>query len=423
MKQINKRIAGLFLLLFSHNVFAVQLNLCDEYFDENIHSVEMLKNGKYFELPLINQQKNDKLQLVFDYLYLQDMRELEYKITKCTANWEKTLLAPNQYIDGFINGYLSEQEASQTTGIHYTKYSFTFPNYDFSFLETGNYVISIFEDEERRKLLLRKRFYVSGNKAKIQARISQVNDVKKSLFYQQVNLSIDISNTKTRAIGNNIAVVIRQNGRWDNAIVLEKPDYTDGNMLYYESISGRVFEGGNEYFKLNLVEKNTWSSDVQGIKNIDGVFHLFLKPKVVYSSSSYSFSKDINGKKAITRNDTKKSQLEYFNVTFSLIPSGEVKSGEIFILGDVLNWKLDKNSRLNYNPKTKNYEKNIFLKQGYYDFLYCFRPYGNKKCTLKGISGSSYEAENQYHVFVYEKQLSPPKHNLIGYSLFSSLSK
>ena len=49
-----------------------------------------------------------------------------------------------------------------------------------------------------------------------------------------------------------------------------------------------------------------------------------------------------------------------------------------YILGELTNWYITPYNKLNYNYEKRAYETTLYLKQGYYSYLYAFLPHGSK---------------------------------------------
>ena len=55
---------------------------------------------------------------------------------------------------------------------------------------------------------------------------------------------------------------------------------------------------------------------------------------------------------------------------FGLKKTNQNINEKIFIFGQLTNWLIDPNFLLKYNEKSKNFEAELLLKQGYYNYQY-----------------------------------------------------
>lgn len=84
--------------------------------------------------------------------------------------------------------------------------------------------------------------------------------------------------------------------------------------------------------------------------------------------------------------------------------------------------KMD-SAKLRFNADAKAYETTLFLKQGYYDYLYATR---DKKASMGPFDtqlteNNSWETENVYHFLVYFRDLGGRYDQLVGISQLNSM--
>jgi hypothetical protein len=74
-----------------------------------------------------------------------------------------------------------------------------------------------------------------------------------------------------------------------------------------------------------------------------------------------------------------------------------------------------------FNPEHKGYELNLFLKQGYYNYLYVYRENGKKTADESFIEGSHWETENDYTIYVYYHETGSLYDRLIAVNFLNSI--
>jgi len=62
-------------------------------------------------------------------------------------------------------------------------------------------------------------------------------------------------------------------------------------------------------------------------------------------------------------------------------------------LGALNNWQLDEKSKMRYNSHLNMYHGRLFLKQGYYDYLFAVVPDGKMRGSVSVIEGDHWETK------------------------------
>ena len=119
----------------------------------------------------------------------------------------------------------------------------------------------------------------------------------------------------------------------------------------------------------------------------------------------YLEKRDINGKfliKTIDGNDWN-TEGDYAKVLFTLPYREILDQGDIYLFGQLSNWQIHPDFQLKYNPATAVYQKEIYLKQGYYNYLYLYVNDTTQQADVRLIEGSHFDTENEYIFKVYYK--------------------
>jgi hypothetical protein len=94
---------------------------------------------------------------------------------------------------------------------------------------------------------------------------------------------------------------------------------------------------------------------------------------------------------------------------------------DVYIVGAFNNWQIIPEYKMFYNIHDKQYECDLNLKQGYYNYEYVTVPKGKNSPVERGyIEGHSRDAENDYFIYVYTKPSGENYMNLIGLSRINS---
>ena len=65
-------------------------------------------------------------------------------------------------------------------------------------------------------------------------------------------------------------------------------------------------------------------------------------------------------------------------VHFSLKQYPQLKDGSVYIFGKLTDWKFKDEFKMNYDTLNNKYYKEVLLKQGYYNYMYCVVKDGSK---------------------------------------------
>jgi hypothetical protein len=238
---------------------------------------------------------------------------------------------------------------------------------------------------------------------------------------QQIDLTIvtpDIFNTQA---DQRIRVFIRQNGRWDNMKKNIAPTTVLSNRLEYNYPEGIVFDGGNQFRYFDMKSYYYQAPNIRQIISDKDGYEVVLHTDYSRAKREYETYTDIFGKRLVqARNDQQTNiEGEYAWVDFSLkIP--KFNNAEVYIIGALNDWLLNSNNRMQYDDQYQMYTLSMFLKQGYYNYLYGVVANGETKADVTLIEGDHWETTNQYKVYVYYRNIMPEYDRLVGYHTFNS---
>jgi len=135
--------------------------------------------------------------------------------------------------------------------------------------------------------------------------------------------------------------------------------------------------------------------------------------------------KDIKGRQFIKSDDNISDsdiESEYVYVHFFLKYDAPLPNGSVYISGALTDWNYSKGAKMEYNYEWKGYTATLYLKQGYYNYQYVFLENGKQSGDETLIEGSHYETDNQYTIYVYNRELGMNYDVLIGLKQFNTFS-
>lgn len=374
-------------------------------------------------LPL---NSNEKLELSFDDLDA-DKKSYTISFVHCTANWQPSDLMSSEYMVGFFEANILNFSYSTVTLQKYTHYSILFPQTNMQFSKSGNYIVYVYLDNDKEKLILTKRFMIYEDKVTVTANIRQAIGNDEQYEKQHINFSILNGSYELTNPFVDLKVIITQNNRWDNAINTIKPTFVEPRQLTYSMDDQSTFVGGNEFRYFDCRSLRTYTERIEQInKDSAYKYNLVLKKDELRSYKGYTFYNDLNGGYLIKNQDAVGSpdtEADYVWVHFFLPYDNVQSEGNFYVLGKVTDWRLSKSNRMVYNYKKLGYECHLYIKQGYYNYTYVFLKDKEKAADESLTEGSHWETENDYTIYVYHRQRGTYYDQLVSIRRLNSIRK
>ena len=405
MRNIFKIILLLFFTSFQCAIAQPYWNygevLEDSIYSNKVKSVLLTPAESLIDFPLIPLNSNQFLRLQFDELQL-NAKDLMYSFTHCNANWSVSDLHSSEFLNGFADNYIYDYDFSFTTKQSYVHYDLGFPNNDFTFTKTGNYVITVYDPDANNAILLTKRFMVYDARLIIGAKVQQATLAEGRYTDHEIDLTVSFTNIDYVNPIQDVHLTIYQGHRWDNPITDLKPSFVERKRLVYDFEQESSFEAGNEYRFFDTKSVRFHTERVQEIV-YDSTDLVLLYPDYPRANEAYSFYPDIEGYYVpnILEKNNPNIEADYVWVNFCLKQNPIVDEGSLYLYGGLTNWKIDDSAVLEYNTEAACYETALFLKQGYYNYTYLFVPEKTQIASTKRVDGNFYQTSQDYLVLVY----------------------
>lgn len=388
---------------------------------ENIKTVMMYRFGNELSNPVLYTNQNEKLVFKFDDLDDEE-KDYYYTIIHCDANWNESYMGQNMYLTGFPDNPLIDYKLSFNTTFNYTHYELFIPNERVKMNYSGNYVLVVYEGNDKSKVVITQRFYVIEPKVTINA------TVRRATFdpFKGTNHEIDFvvkynDNFMIENPQKDVKVILMQNNRWDNAITNLKPLYVRADRLEYNYDKENVFPAGNEFRYFDNRTNRYNGENIVATEFHRPYYHKIIKPDEVRANKNFFLYKEMNGKFTIESQDQEKrdrdTECDYTFVHFSLKLPSPLLGGSVNVFGGLTGWNANKSNEMTWNFNTGVYELSMLLKQGYYNYQYVYVPQGAKSADHTNIEGSYWEAVNEYQIFVYYSDFAARYDRLVGYIL------
>ena len=223
---------GLFFLVFSFSLKAQDevLRYEDWVYKDHIKSVRFHVDGLVLTQPIIDLGSDVALQLSFDDLE-GGVKDYVYSVVHCNADWEPSVLAEMEYIDGFAEDRINDWRFSAKTLTPYTHYSLSLPHEDMRLTKSGNYLLKVYESGRQKTLALTRRFLVVEPLVQITPRMVNTAAVSKLRTHQEIDFLVNYERVPIRAAQQEIRATVLQNGRWDSALPLIPPRFVRTDQL------------------------------------------------------------------------------------------------------------------------------------------------------------------------------------------------
>ena len=334
-------------------------------------------------------------------------------------------LLSGEYLRGFTTQDIVNYAHSINTSREYTHYWFEFPNEEMQILLSGQYRLTIYEDNDPDKKVAEVDLCVVEPKVKIEANVRSNTDEEFNGRYQQIDIDVNTAALNVRD-PNEVRVEVVQNNRLDNAVSLTQPTYFEPKRMRYINRKDLIFEGGNEYHHFDAFSTYFAGTGIDRVYFEGGDYHVLLFADEV-AKGSYISSPDANGRYLVNAERTQDSdtEAEYMWVHWTLPAANPWFDGSLYVGGDIFNNEMNLRNRMQYDNDARCYWLTALVKQGGYDYQYWFVPKESKvesqkskaKTTTQRVDGSYWQTGNEYAIYVWWRPFGARYDRLVGVSV------
>ncbi|RCH56464.1 DUF5103 domain-containing protein [Mucilaginibacter hurinus] len=412
------------LLLFNLSLtFAFGQPYTETVYKPGIASIEFYNESKQGSIPILPLNSNERVVIAFDDLSGQT-GNYYYTVEHCDANWNSSRLSPAEYLQSFTEDQFLTYKYSTGTYRKYVHYEIKFPNANLIPKYAGNYILKVYEDGDKSKLVFTRKLYIINSRVSINANVVQSNDPLKRLTNQKLNFTVDYGSLRVQNPNTDMRVYVTQNLRPDAGLLNTKPTYIRGTQLVYNDVNINDYPGRNEFRLFDM------RSLKAGARNIERIFRdtanvVLLNLDINRANEAYSFQYDNNGNFLIINQDGYDTRVDgdYAWVYFTLDAKKNGADGSAYVVGRFNNYQLNDKSKLRYDPEDGRFFTRQFLKQGVYDYEYIWVDSATGKASDIVIEGSHYETENDYQLFVYYRPPGSRWEELAGFQQVNTGSR
>ncbi|MBR4391539.1 MAG: DUF5103 domain-containing protein [Bacteroidales bacterium] len=410
-------------ILLSWGGFAQPLDLpCDNLdYKESVRTVLLYADGNQNKEPLISlEHMIGRLTLSFDLLG-NEGEVLNYTFIHCTHDWYPTDIQRLHYATGFESERIDDFQFSRNTLVDYVHYQLSFPEEDMLPVIPGNYLLIVYGDQlAEEDIYFTRRFMVLDEKAFIDASVPRYcDDLSLSDTHQQLNIKVSMPSIMTGNVQQYASMTIRQNGRWDNAVVGLKPSFVYPDFISYEHLPQTVFEGANQYRRVNFSNFYFQSENIAHIYQTDDYYVIDYAVCESRARKPYITYEDLHGEKYIyVSNEGLEADTEadYAWLNLFLRWPNPLTNEDVYVMGAINDWRFDDRNLMRYDYQLGGYLCQLLLKQGYYNFMFVTADRETGQVATDLTAGNHWDTDNLYRIYFYYYIPNKGYDALIGYT-------
>ncbi len=407
-----KKTTLLFSLLLYALIASAQFN---EILDKQLHTLQVTVNGDPLLPPIMNLGGRNHVEISFDE-FSHEYHRYIYKVEHCNADWTPSVgIFESDYMNGFNGEPIEDYEKSFNTTVLYTHYSLRIPNENISLKLSGNYKLTVYNDEGDEPVpVLTACFSLVEPGVSIGATVSSNTDIDFNKSHQQLNFSVHFGDIKVVDPHRELKTVVMQNRRHDNCVFNPVPNIRAAGKIEFTHNRNLIFPAGNEYHKFEILDVHVPTLNIDRIDWFDPYYHATLFAE--RTAKNYLYDEDQNGAFIIRNSDDTDvaTTCDYVFTHFTL-KSPQLPGGDVYLNGIWTQNRFIPEYRMTYNRSSQAYEATMLLKQGYYNYNYLFVADGDTRGNSGPTDGNFYETENEYIILVYYRPNGGRYEKLVGY--------
>ena len=397
---------------------ALATTLCHAYGRQTIYvptikTLQVVVNQDWLSPPVMKLNSTDVLNISFDEMS-HDYHRFVYKIEHCEADWSVSdELFESDYIEGFNNNPIEDYQNSINTTVLYTHYKLQIPNEECRLKMSGNYRLTIYDEDNDGQIVLTAEFMVVEPIMSVGLAVTSNTDIDLNDSHQQLSMTLNYGPINITNREEQISTVVIQNNCHESSKINVKPNIVNHKGMRWEHNRELIFNAGNEYRKFEVL---ALSHPTMGIERISWDGHNYnAYPFVAEPRKNYLYDEDANGAFYIRNSDNIYNDYtcDYVYVHYKL-KSPELSELTLAVDGNWATYGDHNIYRMEYDKTDATYNAAILQKQGYYSYRFVAVD-ANGNMTLAPTEGSFYQTENRYQAYIYYKGTGERTWRLVGY--------
>jgi hypothetical protein len=391
----------------------------------NIGTVKLSRLGEQTSFPMINVNSTEGLELHFDD-FDNRYKNYYYTFELRNADWSPTILKPFEYLKGYLNVRITTYRNSSIATTRYIHYQASVPDRTCYPNRSGNYLLKVYLNNDTSQVVFTRRMVVVNTLSSVAAQVQQPFNADLFRTAQKLSIVVQTDNRIQTMGPSDLKVVALQNKNWQSALYLNQPTIYRGNYYEYSDEAFTAIPAGKEFRWIDLRSLRLMSDRMASLENRSDTTTVFVKPDPPRNSQVYIYYNDLNG--SFTSENLEEMnpywQSDYAWVHFSYFPAGNrpIPGSDLYLFGEFTNFAADNTGKMEFNQDRGAYEKTLFLKQGYYNYLYVTQPSGGHGYPdMSQTEGNYWGTENSYVILVYYRPFGARADECIGYAVLNSV--
>ena len=410
MSNRMKKTSFIMLMLLA---VACAVNSRNTIYSPQVKTLQVVVNQDWLSPPVMKLNSGDVLDISFDELS-HNYHRFVYKIEHCEADWSVSDgLFESDYLEGFNNNPIENYQNSINTTVLYTHYSLRIPNDKCRLKMSGNYRLTVFDEDNGNEKILEAEFMVVEPLMQIGLEVTTNTDIDLNDSHQQLSMNLNYGPINITNNTEQIYTIVTQNANSVGAKINVRPNIINNRGMQWSHNKELIFDAGNEYHKYEIL---ALSHPTMGIDRIvwDG-HHYHVYPFMAVPRPNYLYDHDANGAFYIRNSDNIENDYtcDYAYVHYKL-KSPYAENTTLAVDGW---WTTDScrdNYTMSYDQTDGTYNATLLQKQGYYSYRFIGID-NTGMAVIPPSEGSFYQTENRYQAYVYYRGTGDRTWRLVGY--------
>ncbi|MFN7688180.1 MAG: DUF5103 domain-containing protein, partial [Sphingobacteriales bacterium] len=378
--------------------------------------------GDQATYPIMELGTTQQLELHFDDMDA-DVKYYYYTLEMRNADWSPVQMGYFDYIKGFTQQRINTYRVSSAMLTRYTHYTTSLPDRNMVPTKSGNYLLKVFLNGDTTQLAFTRRILVVDNKMAVATQIQQPFNQQAFRTHHRLLVQVSTKGIDIRYPQQQVKLFALQNFRWDNALQNVPPTFLKQDMLSFVNEQEMLMPAMREWRWLNIRSFRLLGDRVSSQQNTNKVFEVTVQEDLSRVGTPYYFFRDYNGM-FVTETVEKINpfwEADYGKVHFSYKPAGgQPYRKELYLFGEISNYGKDATAKMVYNAEKQVYEGEMYLKQGYYDYVFGLYDPATRRFEMDATEGNVWETENTYLVLIYYRELGGRYDQLLGLQAVNS---
>jgi hypothetical protein len=162
-------------------------------FNNRIKTLQVVAGIRWLDMPIIALNSDEVINISFDDM-THEYHRYTYKIEHCEADWAPSKeLFESDYIDGFAEGNtIDDSQESLNTNELYTHYKLELPNERCKMKLSGNYKVTVYDENNDKEKMFEAFFMVNENLAGISMTSTSNTDYDINGLHQQLSIQLKL---------------------------------------------------------------------------------------------------------------------------------------------------------------------------------------------------------------------------------------